>query len=130
MKRDPHISKLIRESGVVSAPLNFTASVMDRIEAIPAKSPYKPLIGKGGRILTILFVIAVLVTALFSTDPSGELFGTTIQLPQIERQLPQFSFNLEFMSQINISAGVVAALVAIFVLVLTDAGLNKRRLIQ
>ena len=33
MKRDPHISKLIRESGVISAPGNFTASVMDKIEA-------------------------------------------------------------------------------------------------
>ena len=130
MKRDPHISKLIRESGVISAPENFTASVMDMIEAIPAKKSYKPLIGRGGRILIIFFIIAVIVIAVLYTDPSGELFGSRITLPQAERQLPQLNFNLDFLQQINISTGIVSALVAMFVLVLSDAGLNRRRLTQ
>ena len=130
MKRDPHISKLIRESGVISAPGNFTASVMDKIKAIPARKSYKPLIARGGRIIVILFIIAVIVVAVMYTDPSGELFGNTIKLPQIERQAPQLNFNLEFMKQINISTGVVSALVALFVLILSDAGLNRRRLTQ
>jgi hypothetical protein len=127
MKRDPHISKLIRESGVISAPENFTASVMDKIEAIPAKKSYKPLIGRGGRIIVILFIIAVIVVAVMYTDPSGELFGSRVTLPQAERQLPQLNFNIDFLQQINISTGIVAALVAMFVLVLSDAGLNRRR---
>ena len=130
MKRDPHISKLIRESGVISAPENFTASVMDMIEAIPAKKSYKPLIGRGGRIIIIFFIITVIVVAVMYTDPSGELFGTTIKLPQIERQAPLFNFNLEFLRQINFSTGIVSALVAMFVLVLSDAGLSRRRLTQ
>ena len=130
MKRDPHISKLIRESGLISAPENFTASVMDMIEAIPTKKSYKPLIGRGGRIIIILFIIAVVVIAVMYTDPSGELFGTAVKLPQIERQAPQLNFNLDFLQKINFSTGIVAALVALFVLILSDAGLNRRRLTQ
>ncbi len=130
MKRDPHISKLIRESGLNAAPENFTASVMDKIEAVPAKSSYKPLIGRGGRIAFILLVIAVIVLAVLYTDPSGELFGSKITLPQVERQIPQLNFKLDFLQQINISTGIVAALVAMFILVLSDAGLNRRRLTQ
>ncbi len=130
MKRDPHISKLIRESGLKTAPENFTASVMDLIEAIPAKKSYKPLIGRGGRIIVILFIIAVVVVAVMYTDPSGELFGSRVTLPQTERQLPQLNFNTDFLQQINISTGIVAALVAMFVLVLSDAGLNRRKLTQ
>jgi len=130
MKRDPHISKLIRESGVKVAPENFTASVMDMIEAIPAKKSYKPLIGRGGRVIIILFIIAVIVVAIMYTDPSGALFGSRVPLPQAERQLPQLNFNVDFLQQINISTGIVSAVVAMFVLILSDAGLNRRRLIQ
>ena len=130
MKRDPHISKLIRESGLKAAPENFTASVLDKIEAVPLKLSYKPLIGRGGRIIIILLVIAVIVMAVLYTDPSGELFGSRITLPQVERQMPKVNFNLGFLQQINISTGIVSALVAMFVLVLSDAGLNRRRLTQ
>ena len=130
MKRDPHISKLIRESGVIHAPDNFTAAVMDTIEAVPLKKAYMPLIGRGGRILIILFLVALVAIGVFYTDPSGELFGSKITLPQVERQWPQMHFNLEFLKQVNISTGVVSALVAVFLLILTDAGLSKRRLTQ
>ncbi|TFH27782.1 MAG: hypothetical protein E4H10_02655 [Bacteroidia bacterium] len=127
MKRDPHISKLIRESGLTQAPDSFTAVVMDKIEAIPLSKPFKPLIGRGGRIMIILFLSAVVVISVIYTDPGGELFGSTLKLPTLDRQLPQLNLNLEFLKQVNISTGVVAALVAMFILVLSDAGLNRRR---
>ena len=127
MKRDPHISKLIRESGVVQAPDSFTASVMDKIEAIPQKRSYKPLIGRGGRIMIVLFIIAVVVLSIFYADPGGELFGTSIRMPTLNKSLPQFNINLGFLREANISTGLVSALVAMFVLVLSDAGLNRRR---
>jgi len=127
MKRDPYISKLIRESGVISAPENFTASVMDKIEAIPVKKAYKPLIGTGGRVMIILFIIGIIVLAVLYSSPAGELFGSTIQLPQVEPKLPQLHFNLDFLKQINVSTGVVSALVALFILILSDAGLSRRR---
>lgn len=127
MKRDPHISKLIRESGVTAAPGNFTASVMDKIEAVPVKKSYKPLIGRGGRIVIIFFIVAVIILALVYTEPGGELFGSSIQLPQLKPNWPQMQFNLDFLKELNISTGIVSAVVALFVLILSDAGLNYRR---
>jgi len=127
MKRDPHISKLIRESGMMQAPEGFTDQVMDKIESIPVRKPYKPLIGRGGRIFIILFLVAVVLLSLIYTDPNGELFGSAIKLSSVDWQLPQFDFNLEFFKQVNISTGVVSALLALLILVLSDAGLNRRR---
>jgi hypothetical protein len=127
MKRDPHIWKLIRESGVTAAPDNFTASVMDKIEAVPVKKSYKPLIGRGGRIVIIFFIVAVIILALVYTEPGGELFGSSIQLPQLKPNLPQMHFNLDFLKELNLSTGIVSAVVALFVLILSDAGLNHRR---
>lgn len=126
MKRDPHLSKLIRESGLVQAPGSFTEAVMDKIASIPVKKPYKPLIGKGGRIMIILFLVAVVVLSIFYTDPNSELFGS-VRLPSLGQQLPQWHINLDFLKQIKISTGVVSALAALFILVLSDAGLNRRR---
>jgi len=127
MKSDPHISKLIRETGLVQAPDNFTEAVMDKIESIPVRKPYKPLIGRGGRILIILFLVAVVLLSFFYPDQGGEFFGSVLDLPAVGWQWPQIHFNLDFLEQINISTGVVSALVALFILVLSDAGLNRRR---
>lgn len=127
MKRDPHISKLIRESGLAQAPDSLTAAVMDKIESIPVSKPYKPIIGRGGRIMIILFLIAVVVLSIIYSEPGGQLLGSSIKLPTPEWQLPQFNLNLEFLKQVNVSTGLVSALVAMFILVLSDAGLNRRR---
>ena len=78
MERDPQLSKLIRENGVVPAPEGFTASVMDRLAAEPEKRAYRPIIGKSGRIMIILFVVAVVVLS-----PRGliiELVPITIEM--------------------------------------------------
>ena len=130
MERDPHIWKLVRESGLRSAPENFTASVMDKIQEVPVKKAYKPLIGRGGRILIILLIATVVVLAIFFTDPGEGWFGSTIKMPTAERQEPLFHINLEFLKQINISTGVVSALVAMFILILSDTGMKWRRFSQ
>ena len=127
MERDPHISKLIRESGREKAPAHFTAAVMDKIETIPVKKAYKPLIGRGGRIIIILFIVALVVLSIIYTEPGGELFGSVIQRPALDVQMPKFNINLDFLREVNISTAVVAGLVAMFLLVLSDAGLNRRR---
>jgi len=127
MKRDPHISRLIRESGLEQAPDSFTEEVMDKIESIPVRKPYKPLIGRGGRIFIVLFLVAVVLLSVLYTDPNGELFGSAIKLLTVDWQLPQLNFNLEFIKQVNLSTGVVSALLALFILVLSDAGLSRRR---
>ncbi|MCK4880342.1 MAG: hypothetical protein KAS82_06775 [Bacteroidales bacterium] len=130
MERDSHISKLIRESGVISAPGSFTTEVMDKIEAVPVRKPYKPLIGRGGRILFILFVVGVVVVSIFYAEPTGSLFDSSGKIAVMDWQWPRLSFHLDFLSRINLSNALVSAVVAIFILVLSDAGLNRRRFIQ
>ena len=130
MKRDPHISKLMRESGLESAPDDFTSRVMDKLQAVPSRKLYKPLIGRGGRILIILIIAALVVVAMLFTDPAGKLFGNSISIPRMESRWTQLHFNLDFLKQIHISTGLAAALVAMFLLVLSDVGLNRRRFIQ
>ena len=120
----------MRESGLESAPDDFTSRVMDKLQAVPSKKPYKPLIGRGGRILIILTIAALVVVAMLFTDPAGKLFGNSISIPRMESRWTQLHFNLDFLKQIHISTGLAAALVAMFLLVLSDVGLNRRRFIQ
>lgn len=77
--------------------------------------------------MIILFIVAVVVLALVYTEPGGELFGTSVKIPQLKPNWPQVQFNLDFLKGLNISTGIVSALVALFVLILSDAGLNHRR---
>ena len=130
MKRDPQISKLMRESGLESAPDDFTSRVMDKLQAVPSRKLYKPLIGRGGRILIILIIAALVVVAMLFTDPAGKLFGNNISIPRMEFRWTQLHFNLDFLKQIHISTGVAAALVAMFLLILSDVGLSRRKFSQ
>lgn len=77
--------------------------------------------------MIIFFIVAVIILALVYTEPGGELFGSSIQLPQLKPNWPQMQFNLDFLKELNISTGIVSAVVALFVLILSDAGLNYRR---
>jgi hypothetical protein len=130
MKRDPNISKLIRESGVVPAPGNFTARVMEKIEAVPVKKIYKPLIGRGGLIVFILFVAGVVVLSIVFTDPGKPLLDFSVKVTELNWQLPRLNLHLEFLNRMNLSSVLVSGVVAIFILVLSDALLTRRRLSQ
>lgn len=127
MERDPNISKLVRESGISRAPETLTSRVMELISKEAEKKPYKPLIGKWGRIGIILFVVGIVAASFIFSEPGQRLSGSSGRLSNLEMELPTINFNLEFLSQINLSTGLVAALVALFILVLSDAGLNRRR---
>ena len=127
MERDPQISKLIREGGVVPAPEGLTGHVMDLIAQEPEKKAYKPLIGRGGRIMIILLVAAIVVISVIYSEPGGRLIESTGWFSNLEGRLPQLNLNLGFLSEIKLSSGLAAGLVAIFVLVLSDAGLNRRK---
>jgi hypothetical protein len=129
MERDPHISKLIREAGVVPAPEGLTGRVMNLIAKEPVKKAYKPLIGRGGRIMIILFLTAIVVLSFLYSEPGGRILEPAGWFSNLEWQLPQFNLNLSFLSEINIPTGLVSLLMAIFILVLSDAGLNRRKLI-
>ena len=128
MKRDPHISKLMRESGIARAPENLTSRVMDLIGPEPVKTAYKPIIGKVGRWTIILIIVGIIIVSLVFSEPGGRTIGISEGLSNLDLQLPQFNFNLGFLSKLNLSTGLVSALVALFILVLSDAGLRRRKL--
>jgi hypothetical protein len=129
MERDPQLSKLIRENGMVTAPEGFTGRVMDLIAAEPEKKVYKPLIGKGGRIMILLFVIALIVLSVIYSEPGGRLMENSGLLSGLDWKIPKLNLDLSFLSEIKLSTGLLSALVAVFILVLSDAGFSKRRFI-
>ena len=83
--------------------------------------------GLFGTIMWILFIAGIVVVSLVYSEPGGRLLENVGILSSIEWQLPKMNFNLDFLAEINISAWVASTLVAIFLLVLSDAGLNRRR---
>ncbi len=122
MEREGQISRLIRESGVITAPDRFTDHVMDKIGTETEKKPYKAIIGRSGRIIIILLVLGTVLLSILFSEPGSRFTETRLQLPEL-------SFTLDFLSDINLSTGLLSVLVAVFILVLFDAGLNRRRLI-
>ena len=118
MERDPKLRELFRESGVVPAPERFTREVMDQIREEPEKTRFKPLIGRTGRIVILLFVVAIVLVSVFYADPSGT--STPFSLPDL-------SFDLQFLTEINFSTGLLAAMAAVLILVLSDAGFRRNR---
>ena len=129
MERDPKISKLIMEGGLEKAPMDFTSQVMDLISSVPVKKAYKPLIGKGGRIVIILMGITLVILAVVYAEPGALFIQAGDTFPSLEWKVPEFNLNLQFFSKINFSGGIAAALLALFVLVMSDAGFSKRRLV-
>ena len=127
MERDPNISKLVRESGISKAPENLTSRVMNLISEEPEKQAYKPIIGRGGKWAIVLFVIGIVVFSILSAEPGQQFFSSEGVLSGIEWELPKLTFDLDFLSKINPSTGLVAGLVALFILVLSDAGLRRRK---
>ena len=129
MERDPQLSKLIREGRVVPAPEGFTSEVMDLIITEPEKKAYKPLIGRGGRIMIILFLTVIVVLSVIYSEPGGRFLESTGLLSNLEWQRPQINVSFKFLSDIDLSTGLVSALVAVFILVLSDAGLSRRKFV-
>jgi hypothetical protein len=127
MEKEPRISKLFRESGIVRAPDGFTRGVMDRIGAEPQKVAYKPLIGRGGRILLILFIAGIVVISLLYSTPGDPLLGLGEKISLPAWQPPEWKLDLNFISRISISPWLLSTVVALFLLVLSDAGLSRRK---
>ena len=129
MERDPQLSRLFREGGVVRAPEQFTGKVMEVIASEPVKKVYKPLIGRTGRIMIILVMIAVVVLSIVYSEPGGRLLESSQLISKYQWQMPKLNVNFDFLSEISLSTGLVSVLVALFILVLSDAGLSRRRLV-
>ena len=124
MERDKKIEKLIRENSLLAPSDNFTASVLDKLRVTPIKSGYKPLIGRRVGYIAISLIATILLVAIFSSingvsEPLINLPDWSIALPEWDITLPDFSW--------KIPTGLLAGVVAVFILVLTDAGYSRSR---
>ncbi len=107
----------------------MTSRVMDLINAEPERKPYKPIIGRGGRMFIFIAFVATIVVSLIYTEPGTSLFGFSERLSGTELQLPQLNFKMEFLSGFNLSKVVASGVASLFVLLVTDSLINKRKLI-
>lgn len=127
MERDPQLTKMIKESGVQRAPEGFTGRVMDQIGKIPGQVRYRPLIGKAGRVLILLFVVGIIALSVAYSEPGGQILSSAGSIRDMEWPWADWSVDLQFLSEINISTWLLATVVALFILVLSDAGLSRKR---
>ncbi len=117
MNRDRKLEKLVKAHGLFSPSENFTENVIGRIKEETIANSFRPLIDRRGRLIGIAIVtLIVLLTILGSNaDPSQAIFN----IPQWDLTLPDIS--------LTIPRIVLAGFVAVFILVLFDAGLKRYR---
>ena len=118
---DESLKEILKESGMISAPANFTEDLMSRIttEKHTVSTTYKPLISKWVWALISVFVFVIFYLVL----TSGE--GTTSKGFEISQMIKNtFSFQLEtgglmqFTSQLAnylLSSNVFLSLIALVV---------------
>ncbi|MGW8316940.1 MAG: hypothetical protein ACWGNV_15190 [Bacteroidales bacterium] len=128
MEKDRHISKLIRESGIAKAPEDFTQKVMTRIGAESVHKPYKPLIGRTGGIITLLLIAGIAVTSLILSSPGESGEGILETLKPAGWQWPSLRLELGFLEHLNFSPWLIGTVMAVFLLILSDVGLHRRKL--
>ena len=128
MEKDKEISKLIRESGLVSAPEDFTRKVMDRIGKETVRKPYKPLIGRTGAILTLILIAGIAVTSLIVSSPGASGQGLLDTWNISGWQWPDLKINLSFLEHLNVSPWLLSTMVAVFLLILSDVGLHRKKI--
>jgi len=122
MEKDQNIEKIIKEAGLIAAPEKFTDQVMNQINTEPSKALYKPLIGRLGRFLIILFVLGLVVITITYAQPGDKLINLQWQLPKVD-------LNMDFLTDMKIPVAFLAALGAFFILILSDANLGRRKLV-
>jgi hypothetical protein len=120
MEKDTRLEKLMKEAGLAHTPANFTGNVMQKISAEPERTAYKPIIGRGGRLLILFFVTAIVMISVIYSEPGARFLEYNLDLPE-------FDLNLGFLSEIRISTGILSALAALFILVLSDAGISRKK---
>lgn len=124
MERDKKMEKIIRESGLMSPSANFTESVLKKISTETIKGSYQPLIGKRAGYIVISVLVLFLFAAIFSTEngeiePLFNLPNWNLSLSQWKNGLPEFN--------LKIPSVVLAGILALFLLVLSDAGFRKSK---
>lgn len=117
MEKDPNLNRIVKEHGLVNAPADFTNNVLSKVRD-SRLAPYKPLIGTRAKIMILAFVILMLVVAILGTpaDTGDQLF----RIPEWKLHIPEIN--------LKIPSAVLAGIIAVLVLVLTDARISRSRL--
>ena len=115
MKKDSRLEKIIKEDGIVHAPEEFTQAVLNRLAKESNQVIYKPLISKLGRIIIGLFILTIIVAAAFTG--SAEAAEPLFSFPDLKLDIPEIGW--------KIPSAMLAALLAVFVLVLIQSRLNR-----
>ncbi len=124
MERDKKIEKIVRENSLLSPSANFTEAVLNRIRVSPVTSTYKPLIGRKAGYIAIFLVVSFLLIAIFSSQ--SELAEPLVNLPKWDINFPEWNISLPKISW-EIPSGILAGVVALFILILSDAGYSRSR---
>ncbi len=117
MNRDKKLEKIIKAHGLVSPSSDFTQRVIGKIEEESIVTSFRPLIGKRGRLIGL--AIIALIVLLTILGGNADLSQSVLNIPQWNIKLPDISFVLPKV--------VLAGFVAVFILVLSDAGIRRYR---
>ena len=117
MERDRKLLELFREHGIIKAPESLTSEVIRRIEKTPERIKYKPLINR----LTIIIVTAVCLILLIVWSKFGHKSSNGHML-----SLPDWHFEIPDVSPL-FTTGIAAGFLALFVLLLSESGLKRRK---
>lgn len=117
MNRDRKLEKLVKTHGLFSPSPDFTDNVIGIIKGESIATSFRPLIGKRGRLMGIAIISLIIILTFFGSG--ADLSEPLINIPQWDLKLPDISF--------TIPRVMFAGIVAVFLLVLSDAGLRRKR---
>lgn len=117
----------MKESGIETPSGDFTDRVMQRIGTQPVHHLYRPLIGKTGKVLILLFIAVITVLSLLFSGQGGVWIEKILKPEFSEWSWQQFSIDLDFLSSLSLSPWLVSTVIALFLLILTDAGVRRKK---
>lgn len=124
MERDKKLEKIIREYSLLSPSDSFTESVLEKIKVAPSKDSYKPLIRRRtGYIVFSLLAIILLIAIFSSTNGMSEPY---IIIPDLDLTFSEWNLTFPEIDW-KFPSGMLAGVIAVFVLILADARVSRNR---
>ncbi len=117
MEKDKRLGEIMKENGPLRAPDGFTEKVLNKIDSIPVRSGYKPILNQRvGITIAAVFIILLIIIGLGIDDSARE---PLFRLPEFNIKLPEIAPVL--------TTGFIAGVIATFLLLLSDFGLRSRK---
>ena len=117
MERDKKLESLIKENGIISAPEDFTEKVLSRIEQEKTNPGYEPILSR--KILFGIFMGLVFLVILTFVLMDGKLGTGFFRMPDLKF--------LDTILSVHIPRGILAGILAMLILFISDAGIYFNR---